>query len=580
MPTTHTWKPNANGFIYEAANYVDGVPFTAGDTLVLRDGSTNAAGVIGGFEYLYSGRYQFEINGLQAGLALQNIGLDKATTLSAKGPGLLQWTGLQQFINDGRIEVGSAAAQGNLSYTLTNTFRLGETDTTFTNTGAIALQNSSAFRLIHSAIKLGGSFLNAAGGYISATSGSLFEQVLPSSSGLPDTATSSEGKFRNDGTIVLNGTAGRGAGLSLQTDIIGNGSYSVRGAPGDNPALTYAQFGRSTNAAIYVSSGTLRFDGVRGITDANAVSIETGSITFLDGNAVLDIDIGAGAFSVPYGNNTQLPFGAVLRGFQAGNTIKLKIPRQTGSPQVTYDQPTNTLKLVSNAGTVLAQFNVVGSYQSGDFQVAVTPGSIDATAVITTTKPAQFARFSYVDTPTGAVGSSGGEAVDQVGNSYLQWQYIDPGQGGRSISAQAPNVFLKGGAGNDALAVTGSMNVLDGGTGSNFLVGTTGADGGTDTFFTDARTDAAVWNTLANFGRGDQATLWGFTAGVSRYRWDGISGAKGYEGATLRADIRGTGREDASITFAGLTVEQASKLTITTGGSGADTYLYFQNPGV
>lgn len=140
-------------------------------------------------------------------------------------------------------------------------------------------------------------------------------------------------------------------------------------------------------------------------------------------------------------------------------------------------------------------------------------------------------------------------------------------------------MFLKGGAGNDALAVVGGINVLDGNTGSNFLVGGTGADGGTDTFFTDARTDAVVWNTLANFGKGDQATLWGFVPGTSSYRWDGIRGAAGYEGATLRADIRGSGREDAAITFSGLSLEQAQRLEVTSGMAGENAYLYFRNPG-
>jgi Ca2+-binding RTX toxin-like protein len=124
--------------------------------------------------------------------------------------------------------------------------------------------------------------------------------------------------------------------------------------------------------------------------------------------------------------------------------------------------------------------------------------------------------------------------------------------------------------------------VLDGGTGSNFLVGGTGSD----TFFTDARGALVVWNTLNNFHAGDMATLWGFVQGVSSYYWEASpAGAPGATGATLRADIvGGAGRDgsgiDASVTFAGLSVAQAQKLVVSTGTQAAGSYLFLSNPGV
>ena len=168
--------------------------------------------------------------------------------------------------------------------------------------------------------------------------------------------------------------------------------------------------------------------------------------------------------------------------------------------------------------------------------------------------------------------------------AYLRWQHLHDG-GSVAISSATPNVFIRTGGGDDAIQVTSGTNVLDGGTGSNFLVGGTGADGGTDTFFTDARATnanggAPVWNTLVNFHAGDAATLWGFLPGVGSWRWDGISGADGYVGATLRADTRGTGTADASITFAGLSVAQAQALQASTGSVGGQAYLFLQNPGV
>ncbi len=139
--------------------------------------------------------------------------------------------------------------------------------------------------------------------------------------------------------------------------------------------------------------------------------------------------------------------------------------------------------------------------------------------------------------------------------------------------AEVGNVFVRGGDGDDAIAVTSGSNVLDGGAGSNFLVGGSGADGGTDTFFTDLRDGKTSWNTVVNFHAGDAATVWGFDPAASSCRWDGVAGAQGYTGATLRIDLHGAGRTDASITFAGLTSEQGSTMGIVTGNIAGQTYL-------
>ena len=181
-----------------------------------------------------------------------------------------------------------------------------------------------------------------------------------------------------------------------------------------------------------------------------------------------------------------------------------------------------------------------------------------------------------------ASGLPGGDALTAAvgGPDYLQWSYIWSGAGGVSLSTSAPNVFLHGGSGQDSLQVASGQNVLDGGTGSNFLTGGTGYD----TFFTDARGTAVVWNTLRNFHAGDAATLWGFVPGVSSFHWDAeTAGAAGSTGATLRANIvGGTGRNgdgiDASITFAGLSVDQAKGLKVVTGTQPAGSYLYLSSP--
>jgi len=189
---------------------------------------------------------------------------------------------------------------------------------------------------------------------------------------------------------------------------------------------------------------------------------------------------------------------------------------------------------------------------------------------------------AFADTTTSKTGAVAFDDPAADGPSYIRAQYIYSGSDAMSLSTQVANVFIHSGSGDDAIQVASGQNVLDGGLGSNFLTG----GSGTDTFFTDARNPGVVWNTIRNFHIGDAATLWGFDSKVSSFHWDNsLSGASGSEGATLRADIvGGAGRTgngiDASITFAGLSLQQAQGLQVTTGSLPNGNYLYLYNPGV
>lgn len=156
----------------------------------------------------------------------------------------------------------------------------------------------------------------------------------------------------------------------------------------------------------------------------------------------------------------------------------------------------------------------------------------------------------------------------------LQRQYTYTGSGNVNMSGGVPGLFLKGGGGADAIAVSSGRNVLDGNAGSNFLAGGTGP-GSEDTFFVDGRGTATVWSTVGNFHAGDTATLWGYVSGVSKLAWAEGQGAAGYEGATLHADMRGDGSATASLTFAGLTVAQAQAMIAGSGTAGGISYLQF-----
>lgn len=114
------------------------------------------------------------------------------------------------------------------------------------------------------------------------------------------------------------------------------------------------------------------------------------------------------------------------------------------------------------------------------------------------------------------------------------------------VASPVPNVFIRTGAGNDAIVTNGGTNVVDASTGSNWLV-----SNGLNTFVIGDRGGANGWDTILNFGTGDMLTLFGFDDS-SAYFWADDGGAPGNNGATLHAVIGGGGTINASVTFAGL----------------------------
>ena len=141
-----------------------------------------------------------------------------------------------------------------------------------------------------------------------------------------------------------------------------------------------------------------------------------------------------------------------------------------------------------------------------------------------------------------------------------------------NIAAGGPNWFIRTDAGDDGIIVAGGTNVLDGGTGSNFLTGA----GGFDTFFIDARgATASIWSTLNGFGPGDAATMWGVSPTTHTLLWVDNEGAPGFQGLTLHA--MAPGQPIASLTLPGFSSTQlGAGLTVLPGfdpGSGSN-YLY------
>ena len=212
----------------------------------------------------------------------------------------------------------------------------------------------------------------------------------------------------------------------------------------------------------------------------------------------------------------------------------------------------------------------------GNFDLATTLVAGAQASVSYTYWPTDL---SYTDTATGQSGTANADAYAGPVQG-LQRQYLWSSPNSLSISAAAPNIFLKGGAGGDALAVWSGSNVLDGGGGSNFLVGGTGADGGTDTFFVDARGGVVTWSTLVQFHKGDMATIFGFHADLSTMPVTASDGTGAYTGATIHSEINGPGTGiTASLTFAGISADTASHFAYSTGtlagsnGTQATDYL-------
>ena len=134
----------------------------------------------------------------------------------------------------------------------------------------------------------------------------------------------------------------------------------------------------------------------------------------------------------------------------------------------------------------------------------------------------------------------------------LQHQFIYGGTDSVNISVSDDNFFLHGGPGEDAIAAQGGYNVLDGGTGSNFLTG----GSGTDTFFVDDRNPGSdIWSTMNAFHHGDDATLFGITSSANIQWFDG-QGASGFTGLTLH--VTSPNAPTASLTLPGYSTSDLS----------------------
>jgi len=173
--------------------------------------------------------------------------------------------------------------------------------------------------------------------------------------------------------------------------------------------------------------------------------------------------------------------------------------------------------------------------------------------------------FSLTNTTTGVSSTSAGEAyVGSVAGLVTDYITITPDS--LAIAAATLNVFIHTGSGADAISVLSGRNVLDGGTGSNFL----NAGAGTDTFFVDARNAPSdTWITVV----GDDVTVLGIIPDNFAISWVDGQGAVGALGLTTHATS--ASHPQASFTLAGFSTADLASGKVSTffGANGSEPYL-------
>ena len=205
---------------------------------------------------------------------------------------------------------------------------------------------------------------------------------------------------------------------------------------------------------------------------------------------------------------------------------------------------------VAPAGTLAAGTGIFATQVGANMQISTEPasyaGGLPPPGVSPLGPPDDF---TVSDQTTGAAWQSQGTPYAGPVPG-LASEIVIPTPDNINVTAEVQNVFIHTGSGEDALDVSmvNGNNVLDGSTGSNFLVGGTG----NDTFFVDDRgAPAAIWSTVVNFHAGDSATVWGISPSDFGLTWTDGQGAAGSTGLTLAATA--PGKPTAMLTLAGLT---------------------------
>ncbi len=291
------------------------------------------------------------------------------------------------------------------------------------------------------------------------------------------------------GTLVNNG----------QILAVGGGDHVVIAAP-----LTQTHAGH-----IDVQSGaTVEFDST---SDGGTVNLNNGMLVFAGDRIAAHPAAGASGF------HSTLTFSGDL-------SASLIFGGQVSETFTSTGANSGDLHVFDNTGQTVADITLAGQYTAQDF-------SVSGGNVIYRKVAPPVANFSVANQTTGQqIIAAGNQYVGPV--SGIGQEFILITSDNLNITASIPNVFIHTGSGMDAIDVSkaNGNNILDGSTGSNFLIGGTGDD----TFYMDDRDPTSpIFSSVVNFHTGDNATVWGVNPFDFRMLTLDNQGASGFTGLDL-----------------------------------------------
>ncbi len=361
---------------------------------------------------------------------------------------------------------------------------------------------------------------------------------------------------------VADGEQVTGAGVASATAIDGNLSGS---GAGSTWLVNNAQTVAGENLTMTAPPLSVTYNSVIGAT-ANRDYFEVqpngdfgfdhnpSSLSYMGGTAAAALGLTQASGALDAG-----PGGQQTSASEFMNNLVQNENSQFGSFQATWTQLAqedpgflDDLAVWAQSTNGLYQFTN-GFYQFLSQSTGATPPAGSTTGVART-------NFRVLDTTTQTPFQTNGTPYSGP-VAGLQSEFIDNTSDNLSVTANVPNVFIHTGSGEDAIDVShaNGNNVLDGSTGSNFLVGGSGKD----TFFVDDRGPSAdIWSTVANFHAGDGATIFGITQQAFDTSWVDGQGAAGYTGLTLH--VTASGHPTASLTLAGFSTADLGNGRIST----------------
>lgn len=526
--TTHTWKSNATGGLYDPTNYVDGLPFVVGDTLVFDGGTGQWTGA------LNTGTYMFNGSDGTNSLSLTDGTLDGSSTISENGTGQLTINSSGQFINDGTLDAGVTSATGTVELIANSN---GGEAAGVTNNGQITLQ-SGGLRITPTTPT---SFVNSATGTIMVTDGGALE--FKNAAGYVQGDGNS---FVNNGLIIVSDLNGGYSAMEVDASYSGSGTLFVKGTAGASTP-SFVNFVGPASGNFDVASGDLAFEGNGPVQ---------GTINFLDADGMLSL-FASGANSSPA---YYLPLQATVNHFAAGDQITLDTDQPYGGG-FSYDQTTHVLDIYS--GTIAdrdtglaAQITFAGNYTTSDFHVTepilalkiTTTNSLNGTQTV-----APGGSFS---------GDNGNPIIDTQGNATV------------TTGTGASTVYLAGGSnlvraqGNDTIVSSTGNDTVYASTPVQELAGSTGTLTFVSAGYSTVTGGAEAMTVFGGSGGGNVVRG---GAGLTEFIGGGGAGSDFIGGQGAEIVFGGTGGDTISGGAAGGFIYGADAATTIYGGAGNST---------